>query len=134
MRDGDRLVLPDYGGGSIVNVAASILEAFGVEPPAAPLRDELLPAGEFSGPRGTVLLVLDALGKSQLDSALASGRIPRLAQLIDSAPRGAQTITSIFPRPQPSPSTAWPRQVHPLCMASSGTCSGWKNSGPSSTC
>ncbi len=116
MRDGDRLVLPDYGGGSIVNVAASILEAFGVEPPAAPLRDELLPAGEFSGPRGTVLLVLDALGKSQLDSALANGRIPRLAQLIDSAPRGAQTITSIFPSTTTvalnSLATASPPAVH----------------------
>ena len=95
--DEARRVLPDYDGGSIVNVAASILDAFGVEPPSAPLRPDLLPSGGLAGPGGTVLLVVDALGLSQLEAALTAGCTPRLAQLIDTAPLGTQRITSIFP-------------------------------------
>ena len=57
--DEARRVLPDYDGGSIVNVAASVLDAFGVEPPSAPLRPELLPSGGLAGPDG---MALDAEG------------------------------------------------------------------------
>ena len=95
--EADSLLLPDYDGGSIVNVAASILDAFGVESPSPPLRPNLLPAGGLAGSGGTVLLVLDALGAAQLDAALATGRIPQLARLIERAPGGLQRITSIFP-------------------------------------
>ena len=95
--DDTRRVLPDYDGGSSVNVAASILDAFEVEPPSAPLRPDLLPSGGLAGPGGTVLLVLDALGLSQLDAALSAGCTPRLARLIDTAPLGTQRLTSIFP-------------------------------------
>lgn len=91
------LFLPDYAGGSIVNVAASVLEGFGLEPPSAPLRSDLLPPAGLAGPGGTVLLVLDALGVSQLSVALASGCTPNLAELIEKAPAGLQQITSIFP-------------------------------------
>lgn len=95
--DDTRRVLPDYDGGSIVNVAASILDAFEVEPPSAPLRPDLLPSSGLAGPGGTVLLVLDALGLSQLDAALSAGCTPQLARLIDMAPLGTQRLTSIFP-------------------------------------
>lgn len=91
------LHLPDYDGGSIVNLAASILTAFGAEPPAPPLRPELLPASGLSGDGGIVLLVLDALGLASLQAALASGRTPQLARLADAAPRGVQRLTSVFP-------------------------------------
>lgn len=95
--DAEQLHLPDYAGGSIVNVAASVLQVFGVEPPCQPLRPELLPADGLAGPGGTVLLVLDALGISQLRAALASGSAPHLAALVEQAPAGLQQITSIFP-------------------------------------
>lgn len=98
MRDPhSHLTLPDYSGGSIVNVAASVLHAFDVEAPSPPLHAELLGPEGLAGPGGTVLLVLDALGLSQLETALAAGVVPRLAQLIDSAPQGLQSLTSIFP-------------------------------------
>ncbi|HJP33608.1 MAG TPA: alkaline phosphatase family protein [Candidatus Latescibacteria bacterium] len=112
----DQLVLPDYGGGSIVNVAASILEAFGVESPAVPLRTDLLPPGGLVGANGTVLLVLDALGWSQLEAAVASGRVPRLAGLIEAAPLGVQRLTSVFPSTTTaalsSLATACPPAIH----------------------
>jgi hypothetical protein len=91
------LILPDYDGGSIVNVAASVLDAFGVAAPVAPLRPDLLPVGGLAGSGGTVLLVFDALGAAQLDTALATDRIPQLAGLVERAPLGLQHITSIFP-------------------------------------
>ncbi|MDA0334044.1 MAG: alkaline phosphatase family protein [bacterium] len=91
------LVMPDYDGGSIVNVAASILDAFGVASPSRPLRPELLPIDGLAGAGGTVLLVLDALGSAQLEAALRTDRVPHLTRLIAAAPRGLQRITSIFP-------------------------------------
>ncbi len=112
----DELILPDYDGGSIVNVAASVLDAFGVAAPVAPLRPDLLPTGGLAGSGGTVLLVLDALGAGQLDAALATSHVPQLARLVAKAPRGLQCITSIFPSTTTaalnSLATACPPAVH----------------------
>ena len=91
------LVLPDYAGGSIVNLAASLLQAFGIQPPNTPCRPELLDPALLAGAPGVVLLVCDALGRSQLDRALASGRAPRLERLVAQAPGGVCTLTSVFP-------------------------------------
>lgn len=90
-------VLPDYGGGSIVNVAASILRAFDVDAPTPPLRADLADADNLRGPGGIVLLVLDALGESQLRSALAADCMPHLSARLADAAGGLQRITSIFP-------------------------------------
>ena len=92
-----RPVLPDYAGGSIVNLAASLLQAFGIQPPNPPCRPGLLPPELLAEAPGVVLLVCDALGRGQLDQVLASGRAPNLATLVARAPSGVNTLTSVFP-------------------------------------
>ncbi|MEE2658170.1 MAG: alkaline phosphatase family protein [Candidatus Latescibacterota bacterium] len=91
------MVSPDYSGGSIVNLASSVLAAFDVEPATSPCRQELLPGDTLRAPGGVALLVLDGLGHAQLSHALESGRIPFFASLIERAPRGLQQLTSVFP-------------------------------------
>ncbi|MBT4096204.1 MAG: hypothetical protein HOM68_10730 [Gemmatimonadetes bacterium] len=96
LASGER-VLPDYDGGSIVNVTASILQSFGCKPPSPPLRSDLLDPNLLSDAAGGVVcLVVDALGLAQLQAGLAAGRAPHVQQLVDNggAPRA---LTSIFP-------------------------------------
>lgn len=92
-----KLVPPDYAGGSIVNLAASLLQAFGVRPPNPPCRPQLLAPDLLATAPGVVLLVCDALGQSQLERMLASGRTPNLERLVAQAPDGVSTLTSVFP-------------------------------------
>ena len=89
-------VLPDYDGGSIVNLAASILDALGVQPPNRPCRGELLPADLLTSRSGIVLLVCDALGLNQLRYGLGSQRMPCLGRLASKS-FGLQQLTSVFP-------------------------------------
>lgn len=89
------LTPPDYAGGSIVNLSASILEAFGVDPPSPVCR--YLPAARLGSNAGIVLLICDALGLSQFEPALRSGRTPNLRRLVERAPGGLQSLTSVFP-------------------------------------
>lgn len=91
------LVPPDYAGGSIVNLAASLLQAFGIRPPNPPCRPELLAPELLADAPGVVLLVCDALGQSQFERVLASGRTPNLERLVTRAPGGVRTLTSVFP-------------------------------------
>ena len=91
------LVPPDYAGGSIVNLAASLLQAFGIQPPNPPCRPERMPPEMLADAPGVVLLVCDALGQSQLARVLASGRAPNLERLVAQAPGGVRTLTSVFP-------------------------------------
>jgi len=61
----NEIVRPDYAGGGIVNLMASISRAF-----AAPTHYEmlaLLPPDELAEPRNVVLLVIDGLGANYLD-------------------------------------------------------------------
>ena len=106
---------PDYEGGSIVNLAASVLQAFGAEPPSPPLRPEVLPPETLSAPGGVVLLVLDALGHASLLSVLGD-RAPHLTRLAEETPGGLQRLTSIFPSTTSaalnSLATAEPPSVH----------------------
>ena len=90
------LHLPDYDGGSIVNLAASVLDAFGAESPSRPLRQELLPPQALGGGGGVVLLVIDALGHASLRSVLGD-RTPHLTRLAAETPGGLRRLTSIFP-------------------------------------
>lgn len=81
---------PDYRGGSIVNLLASIIRSRGGRSPHAELTG--LPAKALSGARKVVYLVVDGLGKEQLDRYLASR--PRAAFF---AGQPHQTITTVFP-------------------------------------
>jgi hypothetical protein len=94
-------VPPDYDGGGLVNLAATVLDILGVrddgDPP--PLR-ELRPALR-EGVKQVVVVLADGLGLGQLRALRATGDIPFIASLVDRAERGrdAQLIeaTTIFP-------------------------------------
>jgi hypothetical protein len=78
---------PDYAGGSIVNLMASVTAAFGVRSHDAPL-GALLP-DEITAHRNVCLFVIDGLGARHLArSAAAGGAL---------APHLRASITTIFP-------------------------------------
>jgi hypothetical protein len=77
---------PDYEGGSIVNLMASIEAAFGGRAGYPELRD--LASAEIAGARNLCLLVVDGLGARYLARALGDGALQRHARA---------TITSTFP-------------------------------------
>lgn len=80
-------VLPDYQGGSLVNLMASITAACGGPNRGYPeLR--LLPARELAAARNIVLLVIDGFGYNHLTSSGVKGALAR--NLVGS-------ITSVFP-------------------------------------
>jgi hypothetical protein len=93
-------VLPDYAGGSVANVPASILSIFDAPPlkPDSPtsllpaLRPDILPEALVHDARAVVLLVLDGVGYRQLDAALESGDLPGFARA-----GHRSRLTSIFP-------------------------------------
>ena len=83
--------LPDYHGGSIVNLMRSIERALDARPcDAAQAYPELnaLPARALSGARNIVLLVIDGLGYGYLTRADAGGALHRHLRA---------RITSVFP-------------------------------------
>ena len=88
-------IKPDYDGGSIVNLAASLLQIFDIEPPSPPCKH--IDPQWLGGGRGVVLLLCDALGRQQLDAALQARHLPNLTRLIEEAAGGLQQLTSIFP-------------------------------------
>lgn len=96
-------VMPAYGGQSLLNLPASICRALGAPPDnlAAPLDEGVLPAAVLDGVRAVVLLVVDGLGRAQLDAAIAAGDAPTLDRLAGRAGGGAEvslaTLTSVFP-------------------------------------
>ncbi|HTT38180.1 MAG TPA: alkaline phosphatase family protein [Burkholderiales bacterium] len=80
--------LPDYGGGSIVNLIASIACAFGARDwPVARLSEPSL-AGSLDGAKRIALLVVDGMGQAQLARAPWRGALAHHV-------RG--TLTSVFP-------------------------------------
>ena len=97
MVSSDRLVEPDYAGGSIVNLASSLFEGFGIDPPSAPCEDRFGLRDPLSRARAVVLLVCDALGLRQLETALQRGALPRLQAQAEQSPYGIQQLTSVFP-------------------------------------
>src|SRR5215470_14878082 len=79
--DAGRRILPRYGGQSLLNLPASICRTLDV--PAhdlAPALDPaLLPPAMLDGIRAVLLLVVDGLGRWQLDRAVAAGDASTLA-------------------------------------------------------
>jgi len=85
------MVLPEYGGGSLVNLIASLIDACVAPGPTratahAPLA--LLPPGAFENARNIVLVIVDGLGDSYLRTRGEGGEIAR---------RRRGSITSVFP-------------------------------------
>ena len=76
-------MLPDYAGGSLVNLIASLVECCGGRPLHAPLK-----SARFEESGNVVLLVIDGLGDNFLRRHGAGGELARRR-------RGA--ITSVFP-------------------------------------
>jgi hypothetical protein len=80
------MVRPDYAGGGLASLIASIVEACGGAPRHAPLA--ALPASELAAARNLVLLLVDGLGDNYLVHRGAGGAL-------HARRRGA--ITSVFP-------------------------------------
>jgi hypothetical protein len=80
------MVRPDYAGGGLANLVASIVAACGGAPRHAPLA--ALPASELAAARSVVLLIFDGLGDRYLEREGAGGALAAHR-------RGA--ITSVFP-------------------------------------
>lgn len=88
------MVRPDYDGGSLVNLAASIAAVFGVETGHPPLREPL--ASE--APVDAVVLVLcDALGEREFAAHLAAGAMPHLERRLLRGEARRSVLTSVFP-------------------------------------
>lgn len=83
-------VLPDYHGGSTVNLMASLIGARGGHSPHAPL--EGLDTAPLSGARNLYYLVLDGLGLAQLRRHLDAGQGQRFF-----AAHPHRGITTVFP-------------------------------------
>jgi hypothetical protein len=81
---------PDYHGGSIVNLMASLLRARGRpdRPPSPYPEARLLPAAEIARARHVVLLVLDGLGDDWLRRQAPAGWLAR---------HRVGALTSVFP-------------------------------------
>ena len=76
-------MLPDYAGGSLVNLIASIVAASGGSPRHAPLRDFTLPQA-----RNILLFIIDGLGERYLASRGKGSELER---------RRSRSMTSVFP-------------------------------------
>src|SRR5437667_1189525 len=79
-------MLPNYSGGSLVNLVASIVQARGGEPRHPVLA--ALPAAELSEAENIVLVIIDGLGDHYLARRGAGGELAR---------RRRASITSVFP-------------------------------------
>jgi hypothetical protein len=77
---------PDYGGGSLVNLVASIVEARGG--PRRHPRLKTLSAAQLAGARNIVLVLVDGLGDNYLARRGAGGELAR---------RRKAALTSVFP-------------------------------------
>jgi hypothetical protein len=88
-------VLPRYADRSLMNVASSILDAFGARRPDDPAPVSVIDARMLRDADALVLVLVDGLGELQLRAAIERGDVPALAELYASAQR--LTLTSIFP-------------------------------------
>jgi hypothetical protein len=105
------VTLPDYAGGSIVNLMATIQHALGGPPSVyPPLRD--CPAGVLDNARSTVLLVVDGLGYDFLHtvgqgSTLHSHVYDRITSVFPSTTAAAIPVFLTGAAPQQHALTGW---------------------------
>lgn len=90
-------MLPDFAGGSIANLPASVLREFAPEDTlhpdiVQPLRSTMLPQGLLQGARVIILLVVDGAGQANVHLACRRGLMSWLDR-----PHFRSTITSVFP-------------------------------------
>ena len=94
-------VLPDYDGGGLLNVAATVLDALGMRDDTDPVPLRELDPSLRDGVRQVVLVLADGLGLAQLNALCSSGDLPFIASLLERARRrdAAQLVeaTTIFP-------------------------------------
>jgi hypothetical protein len=94
-------VPPDYGGGGLLNVAATVLALCGAQGPADPPPLRGVDPALLDGVRTILLVLCDGLGSDQLRRLAAGGDLPFLARILDRAARhqAAQLVdaTTIFP-------------------------------------
>ena len=92
---------PDYDGGGLVNVAATILDLCGARGPADPPPLRGIEPSLLEGVRNILAILCDGLGSDQLRRVAKAGDTPFLSSVLDRAARGdaAQLIdaTTIFP-------------------------------------
>jgi len=97
-------IQPRYDGQSLLNVPATVCAL--LDAPAAdlapPLAAAVLPRPMLDGVAAVLVLVVDGLGRWQLDAAVAAGDAPAFAELVERARHGAAdvalaSITSVFP-------------------------------------
>jgi hypothetical protein len=106
------LLAPDYQGGSIINLAASIAAHFGVQA-ACPVLRQPLPLEDIET---IVLFIVDGFGQWQLEKHVSDGDMPNLKGLLEDSQH--RTLTSVFPSTTMSAITG----IH---MAASPAQTGW---------
>jgi hypothetical protein len=82
--------LPDYDGGSIVNLLSSITRSRGGRSPHRELAG--LPASSLTDARNVVYVVIDGIGEAQLDAFLSTGQGQAFFALHEH-----QVISTVFP-------------------------------------
>jgi len=94
-------VPPDYDGGSLLNVAVTVLDLVGARDETDPPPLRALDPDLRKGVRQVVVVLADGLGTAQLRALCAAGDTPFIASLLARAEArdGAQLIeaTTIFP-------------------------------------
>jgi predicted AlkP superfamily pyrophosphatase or phosphodiesterase len=94
-------VPPDYDGGGLLNVAATVLDVLGARDEGDPPPLRALEPSLREGVRQVVLVLADGLGLAQLRALCATGDMPFVASIVERARRqdAAQLIeaTTIFP-------------------------------------
>src|SRR5438477_922034 len=93
--------LPDYDGGGLVNVAATVLDLCGARAAADPPPLRGIAPALLVGVRNVLLVLCDGLGSDQLQRLARAGEVPFLERILERAGRheAAQLIdaTTIFP-------------------------------------
>src|SRR5438874_3338571 len=94
-------VLPDYEGGGLLNVAATVLDVLGVRDETDPPPLRALEPSLREGVGQVVLVLADGLGLAQLTALCTAGDMPFVASITERARRHdrAQLIeaTTVFP-------------------------------------
>lgn len=95
------LAWPEYGGGGLLNLAATVLQVLGLHDSADPPVLAALDPALRAGVRDVLVVVADGLGWGQLERLRTAGAVPFLASLAGRAEHGEQAqlvrATTIFP-------------------------------------